>query len=196
MIFEFEMKTAKMPSIKYQLFKSTLLILSVIYLYSCEEGGNLINDPKTTFDTGYYEMEFLVEENDRVGFQIFAEETFANNTTLLFSTLGLQEEQVDEIILKEAEISFKETDSNQNFDLIKNIELTVYTDELGESKVAWLRSIPSEQIKLVLDLSDENILPYFKENNFMLTSQGFLNKRVSENLSLLVKVKFQIKASL
>ncbi len=196
MIFESDMKTARMPIAKYHLRKSLLLILSVFYLYSCEEGGKLINDPKTTFDTGYYDMEFLVEENDRVGFQIFAEEVYENNTSLLFSTLGLQEEQVEEIILKEAEISYKESDGYDNFDLLKNIELTVYTDELGETKVAWLSTIPMEQTKLILDLSEENILPYFQESNFMLTSQGFLKNRVSGNLKLLVKVKFQIKASL
>lgn len=185
-----------MSLVKYYLQKSLFLILTVFYLYSCEEGGKLINDPKTTFETGYYEMEFLVEENDRVGFQIFAEEVFENNPALLFSTLGLNEEQVEEIVLKEAEISFKETYNSENFDLLKNIELTVYTDELGEEKVAWLKNIPLEQTKLSLDLSGENILPYFQGNNFMLTSQGFLKNRISGNLKLLVKVKFQIKASL
>ena len=54
MIFESDMKTAHMPFVKYYLLKSIFLILSVFYLYSCEEGGKLINDPTTTFETGYY----------------------------------------------------------------------------------------------------------------------------------------------
>jgi len=196
MNFESDMKTTYMSSAKFQMQKIILLLFSILYLCSCEKDGKLINDPKTIFETDYYEMELLVEEQDRKGFQIFAEEIYSENTALLLSAVGLSEEQVEEVLLKEAEMSILESDNYMNFNLLDDIELTIYTDTLGESPVAWKNPIPAEQTKLVLDLSDENILPYFLEGNFMLTSQGYLNSRIKGNLKLLVRVKFQIKGSL
>ncbi len=130
---------------KTQLHILLLLILGSFYLSSCEKGGEIFNDPVNVFDTDYYEMEFVVEPQDRVGFQIFAEETFTDNTSELLSQIGLNEEQIEEVIIKEAEISFVESDSNFDFNILKYIELTVYTDDLGEMKVAWMNPVPAEQ---------------------------------------------------
>jgi len=195
MIFESGMKTILMKAAKTHL-QGILILVIFTCCISCEKDNEIIKDPVNTFETEYYEMEFVVEPQDRVGFQIFAEETFSNNTAELLSKIGLDEEQIEHILVKEAEISFVETENTVDFGILKYVELTVYTDELGELKVAWLNPVPAEQSTLILELADENIFPYFQESDFILTSQGFLKTRLNKDLRLLVKVKFQVKTRL
>lgn len=185
-----------MPASRFNLHRFLLPLILSLYLSSCEKDGKLINEVVNVFETDYYEMEFEVEAQDRVGFQIFAEEIFTNNTSSLLSSIGLTEQQIESIILKEAEISFVEPNPSVDFNILKSIELTLYTDSLGDFTVAWLEPVPAGQPNLALVISEENIFPYFQESNFMLTSQGFLHKRLNENLRLKAKVKFLIRTRL
>ncbi len=178
------------------LFRILTIILASGTLSSCEEIGNPPELPLAAFDTDYYEMDFYVQPNDRTGFQIFAEEFFSNDLDSIFGMLGYATDQIEEVILKEARISLEESGNYSDFSILRFMEMTLYTDSLGETKIAWSDPMPAEQSSVSLDLSDENILPYFMEKEFMLTAQGYLLERINEEMKLHAKVKFLVKGRL
>jgi hypothetical protein len=80
-----------------------------------------------------------------------------------------------------------------DFNMLGSIELTVYTDQLGETSVALADPVPAGHSAFDLQPEDANILPYFLEGSFMITVQGLLKERVYEDLDLQAKVKFRVK---
>lgn len=196
MIFESRMKTTRMLLRKIHFNKIILLIFAALYLNSCEKAGKLIDEPKVSMETEYYEIEFIVEERDRIGWQIFSEDTFSNDINSMLSQAGLTEDKIDEVILKEAEISFLDSENYKNFNILDIIELTVYTDDLGELTIARMNPVPAEQSILLLDLPEENIYPFFRAGSFIVTAQGYLNERIRSDLTLVAKIKFRIKSNL
>lgn len=160
------------------------------FILSCEDHSE---EQHPSIDTDYYEMDFTVQATDRSGFHIFAEKLFTSDMNDILSKAGLTDNQVEAVILKEAQVSLLEAENHTDFDILKFLELTVYTDSLGETKIAWSDPVPADRSTVTLDLTEENILPYFKEDIFILTAQGYLKERVYENVKLHAKIKFQIK---
>ena len=177
------------------LFKTLLLLLAFGSLLSCEKLDDL-EKPISSFDTKYYGMDFMVEANDIVGWHIFAEDSIENDISTLLSQLGFNEDQVESVIIKEALVSITESDNITDFNMLGTLELTVYTESLGETNIAWSEPVPSDQSEFAFDVIEEDVLPYFREDNFILTAQGHLKQRINENVKLHAKVKFRIRAKL
>jgi len=178
------------------IFKILLLTLAFGSLLSCEKIDDLVEHPLSSFDTDYYGMDFLVEANDIVGWHIFAEDSIENDISIILSQLGFSEDQVESVILKEAQVSLTESDNITDFNMMGTLELTVYTELQGETKIAWSEPVPTDQSEFAFDVTEEDVLPYFREDNFILTAQGHLKQRINENVKLHAKVKFRIKARL
>ena len=53
--------------------------------------------------------------------------------------------------------------------------------------------VPQDQSSISLDLSSENLLPYFEGTTILLTAQGYLLERIYEDVDLHARVKFEIK---
>jgi hypothetical protein len=170
-----------------------LVIILGGLLFSCENVEGLKDKPEISFITEYYEIDFTVEAMDKIGYHIFSEETYAMDYRALLQQIGLRDEQIEEVRIHEANVSLKETDLYSDFDILEFLELSVYTDDLGERLLAWSDPVPSDASSVSLDLSDDNVLPYFKENSFMLTAKGRLIKRISKDMELIARVKFEIK---
>ena len=186
-----ETETAFMRVKGYILGTAIFLLASGFFL-SCEDLGNLLNDPQTSIDTEYYEMDFSIQPGDRGGFHIFAEELFSTEINNSLNEAGFAEYQIESVILKEAQINLLEAENIKDFGILQFLELTVYTDSLGESKIAWSNPVPAEQSTISLDITEDNILPYFNEDTFVITAQGYLKERVYENVNLHARVKFQV----
>jgi len=178
-----------------RIFKILLLPLAFVALLSCEKIDDL-EKPISSFDTEFYGMDFLVEANDVTGGQIFAEDSIDNDISTVLSQLGFNADQVESVTLKEAIVSLTESENYTDFNMLGVLELTVYTDSQRETKIAWLNPVPTNQSELILDLTEEDVLPYFLEDNFILTAQGHLKQRINENVKLHAKVKFRIRARL
>jgi hypothetical protein len=176
-----------------RIVKAFLLLLTAGCLASCEKVAEFVEPPTNSMDTEYYEMDFTVESSDKNGFQIFSEETYSNDINNLLVQAGFNPDKIESVILKEATVNLEGNVNYPDFDILKFIELTVYTDLLREKKVAWSDPVPADLSSLTLDLSEENLLPYFREGTFIITVQGFLKQRIYENLDLHARVKFRVK---
>ena len=175
------------------ILRVSLLLLATIYMYSCEDIGDFTNKTFAYVDTDYYDMDFNVEPTDKAGFHIFAEEFFKGDITYVMEEAGLSADQVESIQISEALLNLREVDTYENFDIIKFVELTVYTDNQGETKIAWSDPVPSDRISLTLDISDKDVLSYFEEEQFILSARGFLKERINAEMKLHAKVKFSVK---
>jgi hypothetical protein len=178
-----------------QLLIVAVSVLLTGFLLSCEK-DDIIENATTSIDTQYFDMDFTVQATDKSGFQIFAEETFSHDIDSLLLLIGLNSDQIEEVVLKEAIVSIKEGNSITNFNILGSIELTIYTDLLGEMDIALSDPVPLDQSSLSLELSEENILPYFREEMFMITAQGDLKQRVNNDVNLNARVKFRVKGRL
>ncbi len=185
-----------MPGLRKHILRVILMILVAGPAGSCEKSGSPVGEIYTSVDTDYYELEFSVEATDRTGFHIFAEEYVPNDINTDLASAGISNDRIEEVILKEAVLSLAEAGDYTDFDVLRYVELTLYTDSLGEDLIAWSNPVPEDQASLSLDLSENDVLPYFREDNFMLTAQGYLRERVSEDIVLKAKVKFQVKGRL
>ena len=84
----------------------------------------------------------------------------------------------------------------EDLSIMRFLELTIYTDALGEKKVAKLNPVPAEQSRVSLDPANMNILPYFEEGKFIMTAQGYLEDRIYENVEMIARFKFEVKAGI
>ena len=170
-----------------------LSIPVLLFLASCDKTNEFVDSPSNSMDTEYYDMDFTVKAADLSGFQIFSEDTYSFDINALLAQAGLDPGQVEEVKLKEASMSMSKNLSYPNFNMLGSIELTVYTDDLGETSVALTDPVPTDRDAFDLQPEDVNILPYFMEGKFIITVQGVLKERVYEDLDLQAKVKFRVK---
>jgi hypothetical protein len=169
------------------------MVLASGYLVSCDKTNDIVDNPTNSMDTEYYEMDFTVKASDLSGFQIFSEDTYTFDINALLAQAGLERDQVEEVVLKEASMSMKANPDYPDFNMLGSIELTVYTDQLGETSVALADPVPADHSAFYLQPEDANILPYFLKGSFMITVQGLLKERVYKDLDLQAKVKFRVK---
>jgi len=184
-----------MFTIRTTIFKILLLPIAVVSLLSCEKLDDL-EKPISSFSTEYYGIDFIVEATDMTGGRILAEEFIENDISSLMSQLGFNEDKIESATLEEAIVNIVESENYKDFNMLGALELTVYTESQGETKIAWSIPIPTNQSELDLDLTEADVLPYFKEDKFMFTAQGHLKQRINENVKFHAKVKFRIRARL
>ncbi len=178
------------PTGKVFVFVATIVLVT-LFMVSCEDIAPPTEPTVNSFETDFYEMDCWMQPEDLKGFQIFAEEFFSLDLSTLDVTVA---EGIQEVILQEAEISLEPGVAYTNFNMLRFIELTVYTDSLGETKIAWSNPVPADSASISLELSEENVLPYCMEQNFMLTIQGYLNERITEEIKLHARVKFLVRS--
>lgn len=172
-----------------------LVIFLALAAFSCQNEEGFLAELASA-ETKYYEMEFTVQVTDLDGFQIFNEEVFTSGLDKILQETGINEKRLNKIYLKEAEFSMESNDRYQDLSIMGFLELTIYTDALGEKKVAKLNPVPAEQSKVSLTPVELNILPYFEEGKFIMTAQGFLEERIYENVEMLARFKFEVKAGI
>ena len=158
-------------------------------LTSCE---GLFNEVLTA-ETDYFEMDFTIEASGRDKFQIFSEELFSNEIEKALNEAGISTDLLQSVYLKEAEVSITSQGTYTNFNFLKFAELTVYTDSLRDEKIAFLDPVPRDLSIINLELSSENLLPYFQSPEFLLTAQGYLLEIIYENIDMHARVKFELK---
>jgi hypothetical protein len=172
-----------------------LVIFLALAAFSCQNEEGFLSEI-TSAETQYYEMEFTVQVTDLDGFQIFNEEAFTSSLDRIVQETGISEKRLNAIYLKEAEFSMESNGRYEDLSIMRFLELTIYTDDLGEKKVAKLNPVPEEESKVSLKPANMNILPYFEEGNFIMTAQGFLQERIYENVDMLARFKFEVKAGI
>ncbi len=172
-----------------------LVIFLALAAFSCQNEEGFLAELASA-ETKYYVMEFTVQVTDLDGFQIFNEEVFTSGLDKILQETGINEKRLNKIYLKEAEFSLESTGRYQDLSIMRFLELTIYTDALGEKKVAKLNPVPAELSKVLLNPVDLNILPYFEEGKFIITAQGFLEERIYENVEMIARFKFEVKAGI
>ena len=172
-----------------------LVIFLAIAAFSCQNEEGFLSELASA-ETKYYEMEFTVQVTDLDGFQIFNEEAFTGGLDKILQETGINEKRLNAIYLKEADFSMERNGRYEDLSIMRFLELTIYTDALGEKKVAKLNPVPEEQAKVSLNPANMNILPYFEEGKFIMTAQGFLEEGIYENVEMLARFKFEVKAGI
>lgn len=168
------------------------LTLALGFISSCEDLND--NDLKSfaSIDTEYFEMDFDVEPTDKTGLIVFSEEFFEGNLDIVLEDAGFDADKLEKVSVEEALVNLRETVHYPDFDIVKFIELTAFTESEGESMIAWVDPVPSGKRSLTLDVSDSDVLRYFRETEFGISVRGFLKQNISDTMRLHAKVKFKV----
>jgi hypothetical protein len=172
-----------------------LIIFLALSAFSCQNEEGFLAE-LTSAETNYYEMEFTIQVTDLDGFQIFNEEAYTIGLDKILQETGINQKHLNAIYLKEAEFSMEINGRYEDLSIMRFLELTIYTNDLGEKKVAKLNPVPAEHSRVSLEPNQVNILPYFEEQKFIITAQGFLEERIYENVEMLARFKFEVKAGI
>ena len=164
-----------------------------ILLSSCETGFDFERKNYMPVETEFYRMDFEIEPKDKSGFQIFGEKYFDVDLSYVLNEAGYDADKIEEIVIIEAVVNLRDTEDHENFNNLKFMELTLYSDELGERLVASSDPVPDDKISIELDLEQIDVLSYFNEEQFMLSAQGFLEDRINVEMKLHAMVKFRLK---
>ena len=172
-----------------------LIIVLAFAAFSCQNEEGILSELSSA-DTKYYEMEFTVQVTDLNGFQIFQEESFSSSLDKILSETGISEKRLNAIYLKEADFRMESNSRYEDLSVMRFLELTIYTNAIGEKKVARLNPVPTELSSVTLNPINANILPYFEEEKFIMTAQGFLEERIYEDINIQARFKFEVKAGI
>lgn len=177
-----------------KIIAGTGLVISIVTcMISCDRFEDITPKNYVSVETQYYDMDFEIEAMDKAGYQIFTEKFFEPDLTALLEKAGYNTDMIEEIEVQEILVNLRETTDYQNFKNIRFIEVSVYTDDLGESAIASLDPVPQDQISVELNLDGIDVSSYFKEEQFMISVQGFLKERINKAMKLHASVKFRLK---
>jgi hypothetical protein len=172
-----------------------VIILILLFLsfasVSCEDLFGLL-----TFNSKEYTLEFVLNTDETAGYHIFKEEVLQSDLDSILDANDVSEERLREVHIKEAVALINNPDTTVFFDPLASFSVTVYTDSLGETKIAELNPVPDGLREFSLPLKDDDIKKYLLESEFMLSAVGTLSEMVLKPIPVMVKVKFEFKAGL
>jgi len=167
-----------------------ILVFLSVSLVSCEDLFNI------TFDSKEYTIEFRVKPIDERGFHIFKEEVLESDIDSILDANNVSEDRLNSVHIKEAVAVITSVDTTVFFDPLERFEVTIYTDNLDETTIAELNTVPDGLREITIPLKDDDLKGYMLEPEFMLTVAGVLSEQTTKAVPVQVKVKFEFRAGL
>lgn len=171
------------------------IILIILFLsfssVTCDDLFGLLN-----FDSDEYTLEFVISPINQAGYHIFCEEVFESDLDSILAANDIAEDQLKEVIIKEAIARITDPDTTVFFDPLASFSVSLYTDSLGEINIASMNPVPDGFREIKLSLSDDDLKNYMFQPDFMLSAMGILSEQTLKPIPVQVKVKFEFKAGL
>ena len=167
-----------------------ILVSAGILATACDDLlGDLLK-----FDSGWYSVEFTIDPSDAVGDIVFKTEEVDANIDSVLEANGVSLENLESARLSDARFSI--LTEGYNFDPVSRVELFIETPSLGNTRLAWLDSVPIGVTTIELELNNNDLMDYLLEDKFTLTASGTLSSKVEHTLDLKAELRFLIKGGL
>ncbi len=169
-----------------------LMILSG-FMQSCEDLlGDLLD-----FDTGYYSVNFTINEEDEIGAYVWAQEAIRSDIDSLLDKNGLSRDNIDEVTIKEVIFLINNEDTSYNFNPIKSAKASLSADKVIERIVAEVDDVPDGVREIVFDdLKDTDVKAYLLSSEFKLKTSGVIDEPITDAIDVKAKIRFKISAKL
>lgn len=173
-----------------------MAILAVVVLCNCnpvEEIKNAI-DKLTKFDLDY-ETSYTIPAVSIINFPVSLNTPGVNtNNETTFENNNTNKNSVESIRLKSMSLNIN-TPENANFNFLKEIRIYIKTPNVEEIEIANLIDIENlDSNKLELDVLDEELRAYIKEDEFTLRVRAIADEITSEERQITIKTIFAVDA--
>lgn len=170
--------------------KVILLVILSINVLAC----NLL-DKFTKFDLNF-SQEITIRASTLFNLPIdIPTPPIQSNSESTFKTQNTHEDLVEEIILKNLILNLV-SPTDEDFSILKSIEIYINAEGLSESKIAWLDNIPKNVNSLTLEVSKVDLKKYIFADSFVLSLKTVTNKANTRDYKIEVKSTFGVNAKI
>jgi hypothetical protein len=153
-------------------------------------------DKLTKFDMKYSET-FEISSSTAINlpFNIFTPDIETNSESE-FAVNDTRKDLVEEIQLTTLRLAIS-SPSNEDFSFLKSINIFINAEDLSETKLAWIDSIPTDNAgTLTLETTNEDLKEYIKKDDFTLRLNTVTDELITTNYQVELSAIFYIDAKI
>lgn len=150
-------------------------------------------------------LTFYIEDEETITFPAQFSNGFPIGTLLPLSPVTVKTNSETELsnnntnadLVKDVKLdklTLTQTDPNQNFDFLKDIEIFISTDTNDDLKVAYLYDIPTGKNQLELIPTNEKLDKYIKAETYKIKTSARLRKAITNDVSIRTNMRFKVTA--
>jgi len=172
-------------------FKSAILLLTIFVCLGCDSLSRL-----TQFDLTYDETVVVPSSMSiALPFDVLTP-AIETNSESQFSVNNTQKDLIESISLKTLELTLKAPE-NGDFSFLKSVDVFIAAEGLPEKKIAWKENISDEIGKLlVLDVTQEDVMDYIKQDKFSLRVSVTTDKLVTTDQQIDIHAILHVDAKI
>ena len=115
------------------------------------------------------------------------------NSEAEFESNDTRKDKVEEIKLLKLDLTITAPDG-ANFDFLKDIYIYIKADGLEEKRIAFKQNIAEGLSMIQMSIDDVELAEYLKKDAFSLRAETVQDKTLSQDLTVLSEMQFQVKA--
>ena len=115
------------------------------------------------------------------------------NSGVAFSSNNTSKDLVDEIKLSEVKLTV-ESPNDEDFSILKSVEVYISASGEEDTKIAWLENIPVNESVITLDLSDTDLKDFIFNDEFSLKVKTVTDEAFTESYKVRIDTKVHVDA--
>jgi len=174
--------------------KKTILIFLLAFpaFSACE----LLNDLRVDFDTKFFIIDFIMNEDEETGEKTFVVEVIKSEIDSILEAHDISRDNLKEVHPKEVIIEINNDGTDYDFDPVSSFSAEISADELDEILIANLDPVPGNVKSVSLDVEDTEIKEYLLKEFYTVTIKGVTTAPIENRLHVTAKIKFTMKGGL
>lgn len=171
-------------------FNFLLLVVILFIASSCDT-----LDKFTQFNLNFTQK-ITIEASTPVNFPFnFPTPPISSNSENVFKTNNTNKNLVEEITLTKLQLKII-SPNEEDFSLLKSIEVYISSDELEDVKIAWLNTVPENESIITLEVSDKDLKDFIFADSFSLKVKTVTDEVNTRDYEIEIKSTFKVNAKL
>lgn len=117
------------------------------------------------------------------------------NSSATFSSNNTNENLVDEIKLKEVKLTV-EKPLNEDFSILRSIEVYISADGETDTKIAWLNNVPANENTISLNISDADLKNFIFKDQFSMKVKTVTDEAFTQQYEVRIDAKVHVNAKI
>jgi hypothetical protein len=173
--------------------KHLLIFLLVVPVFSACE---FFEDLGVDFDTGYFYVDFIINEDEETGEKTFVVEVLKSEIDSILDAHDLSRDNLKEVHPKELIIEINNDGPGYNFDPISSFSADISAEGLDQVLVAKINPVPDNVKSVSLNVEDKELKDYLLKEFYTITIKGVTSDPVESRMDVTAKLKFTMKGGL
>lgn len=167
-----------------------ILVFIGLTLSSCNEFDQLTHFNLDVSSTVTIEPSFTVNTPFSV-----PTPPISNSNNQTFSSNNTSKDLIETVTLKNLVLTVN-SPANEDFSILKSIEVYISADGEDDLEIAWANNIPDTTTVLKLNVSDQNLKKYLVKDNFSLKVNTVTDEVFSKEYQIKIASSFYVDAKI